>query len=201
MLPSRLNKQVEFMQQNYSIGVLGSWAIFNLDGKLMLARTPTEDAEIRRRLQRGENAIINTSMIIRTSLASSVGGYQSSPYSSIYNEDYYTLIGLCSKTRFAALPEPLIVVNAGGLTEPERIKTKLVEKMRLDRHLFWDHPSVARLIRTTMGTFLTMALPSTYLSELYRRRLLRLPVYDFPEHIRAWKRHLERKRREIEMES
>jgi glycosyltransferase involved in cell wall biosynthesis len=201
MMPSRLDMQAEYMRQNPSIGVLGSWAIYDLDGKFHLAQGPTKDTEIRRRLHRGENGIINASMMVRTPLILSVGGYRSSPYSPTYNEDYYTLVGLLSETKFAVLPEPLIVVDTEGLTVPKKIKAKLVEKTRLVRHLREDNFSAVRLIRNMMGTFLIMALPSKYFGALYYRRLRRLPAYNFPASINAWKQHLEQKRREIEIGS
>jgi len=197
MLPSRLSEQVQFMLQSPAVGVLGSGMVLDLDGQLLYQQPLGDDATIRRKLHVGENTVTNASCMFRRSLILSSGGYRSSKYSPIYNEDYYTLIGLLPKTQFAILPQPLIVVCAEGLTHPNKIKAKLQEKMRLERHLFWRDRSVARLIRTTMGTVLSL-LPATFIGAFYVRRLMRWHKYQSPESIQAWKQHLDQKRQAIE---
>ncbi|MBI3775273.1 MAG: glycosyltransferase family 2 protein [Gammaproteobacteria bacterium] len=197
MLPTRLSRQVEFMRQYPSVGVLGSWAVYDLNSKLLLGTTPTGDAAIRHKLQNGSNAIINASSMIRKSLILSVGGYKSSKYSPTYNEDYYTFSCLLSKTQFAVLAEPLIVVCAQGLIKPERIKSKLIEMARLERNLFGNYPSIRRLIRLVMREAIVRSLPAWVLGALFYGRLRTWPEYSSPESISAWRNHIGQKWLEI----
>jgi len=198
MMPSRLEYQHEFMRLNPAVGVLGSWAIFNLSGNYLLASGPTKDADIRRNINRGKNAILNSSMMVRKSLILSEGGYQSSPFSPIYNEDYYTMYLLLSKTKFAVLPEPLLIVDVNGLIDSNIIKKKLVEKMRLVRHLSMYNFSVVRLLRSIVGSLFIMLMPTKYFGSLYYWRLCHLPVHNSPQNIYVWKHYIEQKRRKIE---
>ncbi len=196
MLPERLSRQVQFMREEPGVNVLGSWAVYELADKLLLGKTPTADADIRRGFQNGQMRMVHSSVMMRKSLIVSIGGYQRSAHSPNYNQDYHTFVRLLPQARFAALPEPLVIFCADGLVQPQKIKSKLVEAARLESHLYWANPSPRHSGRLITLKVLS-GLPSRFLSHLYYRRLLAWPEYAAPDQIRAWRNHLTHKTCEV----
>ena len=197
MFPERLSRQVEFMRRNTAVGVLGTAGVFDMEGHYHDKHTPTDGPVIRRNLRRGRNLILNSSILCRKSVLLLVGGYQSSPYSPTFNEDYITFRTLLSHTEFANLETPLILVCPDGIVNSGVIRKKLREMNRYEVHTLSDSLSVARIL----GLFLrglVVWLPDSLLGALYNHRLRAWPSSPHAETIRELKRRVEEQKSNIE---
>ncbi|GHT15430.1 glycosyl transferase [Bacteroidia bacterium] len=105
MLPNRLQVQYDFMEQNQTIDVCGSWAEIFGDGDGLL-RTPIEHKQIVA-IMLLYNPMIHPSVIMRRSVLK----YLRKPYKRDYPaaEDYKLWIDLAGKgARFANIPQVLL---------------------------------------------------------------------------------------------
>lgn len=198
MFPERLAQQVNFMHQNPAVGILGSGAVFELDGNYYIAQPPCEPLALRNLLLSGQNnAIINSSLLARKSIFLENGGYQFSEYSPTYNEDYYTFKRLVSKTDFSNILMPLILVCTDGLTNPVVMKNKLREMHVYEWNTLKDGFSLKRLKRIIVRR-LSLLIPDRIFMELYLYRIRSMRPYQEVEGIRALKMQIEEQRRVIE---
>ena len=110
-LPERLEKQIEFMNNNPEIGLLGTgYYEINHDG-IILGKTvfPSTDKELKRLLIK-YNPFCHTSVIIRRKILDQIG---------VYNElikkaqDYDLWFRIASRSRMANLSEPLVLRRYG----------------------------------------------------------------------------------------
>lgn len=198
MLADRLARQAAFLASHPAVGVLGTWAIFDVAGSHVLWRGPTSDAAIRARLASGQNnALLNSSCMFRRQLIASAGGYRVSPYSPTWNEDYLTFASLAAVTTFGALPEALVLVDAGGLVSGQRLGAKIGELARHERHAFWEAPSWRRLTRLVVREGL-IRLPPKALGWLYSLRLRRLPPAPGADGVARWLKAIDDTVRQVE---
>ncbi|MDQ6770968.1 MAG: glycosyltransferase [Gemmatimonadota bacterium] len=197
MFPERLSRQVEFMRRNTAVGVLGTAGVFDMEGHYHDKHTPTDGPVIRRNLSRGRNLILNSSILCRKSVLLLVGGYQSSPYSPTFNEDYITFRTLRSHTEFANLETPLILVCPDGIVNPRVIRKKLREMNRYEVHTLPDSLSVARILGLLLRGLVAW-LPDSLLGALYNHRLRAWPSSQHAETIRELKRRVEEQKSNIE---
>jgi glycosyltransferase involved in cell wall biosynthesis len=197
MFPERLSRQVEFMRRNSAVGILGTAAVFDMGGQYHDKHTPTDGRIIRRNLSTGLMPILNSSILCRKSVLLSVGGYQSSVYSPIFNEDYITFRMLLSQTEFANLGDPLILVCPDGLVNPRVIRNKLREMNRYEVHTLHDSVSVTRILRLVVRGLMVW-LPDSLLGALYDHRLRAWPSSQHAETIRGLKRRVEEQKLTIE---
>ena len=197
MFPERLSRQVEFMRRNSAVGILGTAGVFDMGGQYHDKYTPTDRPTIRRNLSSGLMPILNSSMLCRKSVLLLVGGYQSSAYSPIFNEDYITFRTLLSHTEFANLETPLILVCPDGLVSPKVIRRKLREMNRYEIHTLHDSVSVARILRLVMRVLMAW-LPDFLLAALYNHRLRAWPSSQHTEAIRGLKRRVAEQKSMIE---
>jgi len=197
MFPERLSRQVAFMRGNGAVGILGTLAVFEMGGQYYDARLPTESAVLRRYLSSGQMPILNSSILCRKSVLLSVGGYQSSAYSPIFNEDYITFRVLLSQTEFANLRDPLILVCTDGLVNPKVIRNKLREMNTYEVHTLHGSMSVPRILRLVVRGLMVW-LPDSLLGALYYRRLHAGPFSQHAETVRGLKRRLEEQKLSIE---
>ncbi|MGC9350198.1 MAG: glycosyltransferase [Anaerolineae bacterium] len=106
-LPTRLERQVAFLEEHREIGVLGSACLVSdevtgEDRELVL---PLSDEKLRGHLIRG-NPFVHSSVMMRKSVLQEVGGYNESfPYIL----DYELWVRLAAHTQFANLPEVLVI--------------------------------------------------------------------------------------------
>ena len=197
MFPERLSRQVEFMRRNSAVGILGTAAVFDMGGQYHDKHTPTDGPAIRRNLSSGLMPILNSSMLCRKSVLLLVGGYQSSLYSPIFNEDYMTFRKLLPHTEFANLGNPLILVCPDGLVNPKVIRHKLREMNTYEVHTLHDSVSVARILRLVVRGLMAW-LPDPLLGALYYHRLRGWPPSPHAETIRGFKRRVEEQKSNIE---
>jgi glycosyltransferase involved in cell wall biosynthesis len=204
MFPERLSRQVEFMRGNIAVGILGSTGVWEVGGQYYDGQSsaigkylPTESPVIRRYLSTGLMPILNSSILCRKSVLLSVGGYQSSIYSPIFNEDYITFRMLRSQTEFANLGDPLILVCTDGLVNPKVIRNKLREMNKYEVHTLHDSMSVRRILRLVVRGLMVW-LPDSFLGALYYHRLNAWSFSRHAETARALKRRIETQKLAIE---
>jgi glycosyltransferase involved in cell wall biosynthesis len=125
MLPTRLEKQVAFMQQNPDVDVLGTWFDYtDPEGKPLRPafRFPTVHDEIVRAFRR-YNALGHPTVMFRADRVRAVGGYA---VNVPYSEDLTLWLKcLAAGYRFATLPEVLLTYreHRGQLTRQRRSET------------------------------------------------------------------------------
>jgi len=104
---TRFQKQVEFMRRNPRVGILGTHFCYVDDNGRMTRRfnLPTSDAEIRRRMQQG-NQFAHGSVMLRREVLDLVGTYSDTPEHQ-YIEDYEFWVRIMRKFQGANIPEIL----------------------------------------------------------------------------------------------
>jgi glycosyltransferase involved in cell wall biosynthesis len=119
MLPSRLEKQVDFLEQHPNIGIVSSPTIDitseGIESTGLIV--PLNDVDIKRKLI-AYCTIVQGAMLVRTALLKSFN------YEIAYKcgEDYELYLRLAAVTQFANLPEPLLKrrVHAHQLTASKK---------------------------------------------------------------------------------
>lgn len=197
MFPERLSRQVEFMRGNSAVGILGTSGVFETGGQYYARHQPTESTVIRRNLNSGMMPFLNSSILCRKSVLLSVGGYQRSAYSPVYNEDYVTFRMLLSQTEFANLGEPLILVCTDGLVNPKVIRNKLRENNTYEMHTLRGAMSARRILLLVVRGLIAW-LPDSLLGALYYHRLRAWPLSQHAETVRGLKRRFEEQKLTIE---
>lgn len=106
--PTRLQKQIDFLNRYEEVGVLGSCAVLvNSWGEAIGRRdVPQDDAGIREALDR-ECCLFPSSVVLRRELLEEHGGYRGEGMDG-FVEDYDLWMRLRPHTRFANLPDPLV---------------------------------------------------------------------------------------------
>lgn len=102
-LPSRFSTQLEFLQSNPNVGVLGA-QIESPTGRRAITY-PQSDSAIRDRFNRGRSAIPNQAAMIRTRLFSVVGEYEADCRRC---QDLNWFLRAAPITSFANLPDVLV---------------------------------------------------------------------------------------------
>lgn len=114
--PHKLQKQVDFLNENPSYGLVGSWAEAFASGnkKSFTLRYPTVDNKIREELLL-HNCFVHSSILARKANILAVGGYD---LNWQYIEDYALWMKLGLGAKFANLPEIMVRyrVSSHGIT-------------------------------------------------------------------------------------
>ena len=99
----RLQKQVEFLDCNPSVGALGTqFTYLGVAGRTGFGRRlPLRHCEILQHLRNGDLALIHASLLMRTTLVRNIGGYR---FSDV-GEDWDMFLRLGEVTRLANLPD------------------------------------------------------------------------------------------------
>jgi glycosyltransferase involved in cell wall biosynthesis len=126
--PTRLSRQVEFLQKNPDIGVVGTWAYVHSSDSGDLHRVvhehrhPIDDGAIRWRLL-WNSPFVHSSVVMRRDLVRQVGGYTSSKDRSI-PEDYDLWIRMSRVCSLANIPEFLQVYREtpSGMSRERRVE-------------------------------------------------------------------------------
>jgi glycosyltransferase involved in cell wall biosynthesis len=111
-VPTRLEKQVAFMEKHPECVLLGS-RVVEMDpygSPVFVTQQPLEHDAIEKQLlsNLGGWAIVQSSMICRTEAARQVGGYDMSLGHPCFSEDHDFFVRLAEVGKVANLPEPLV---------------------------------------------------------------------------------------------
>lgn len=119
-LPSRLDKQVELMEKNLSVGLCSTWLkyIGHQDGVLSLE---TENKLIKIKLLTNQN-LAHPAVMIRKSILDE----NKLRYNSLYSpaEDLDLWVRMCEYCDFANIPEPLVKYRLHQNQESNSLKTR-----------------------------------------------------------------------------
>jgi glycosyltransferase involved in cell wall biosynthesis len=129
-LPQRLARQAAFLERHPEVGVLGTgWREEGPGGEIVeVEPPPADDAAIRRVLRR-RNPIAHPTVVIRRAVGDSVGWYDAR---LPVVQDYDLWLRLLPHTRFANLPEPLLVRRfSATMTSLARDDLRLATEMRV----------------------------------------------------------------------
>ncbi len=117
---NRFLKQVELLNTNPAVGLVGSWCLFkeNSGPKIFAYKAPQHDAEIRKAMH-FQNVFIHPAIMFRTQLLAKTGFY---PFQYPYAEDYALCWMLLQHSKGAILPEYLTtcVLNTTGISAKNR---------------------------------------------------------------------------------
>lgn len=122
----RLPKQVEYLNKNPSVAVVGSYVQFvDMSGQPFFDYCPPVDDQHIRRAMRFNSAFCHPAVMMRVSALQHVGGYRQEYQ---YAEDYDLFFRLLKHYKGHNIPECLLVyeVNSGGISLSKR-------KLLLDR--------------------------------------------------------------------
>jgi glycosyltransferase involved in cell wall biosynthesis len=198
MLPKRLEIQVEYIKSHPQVGILGSGAIFDVDGVLLLAQPPGGNFILRNRLISGQNnSLINSSLFARKDTFTAYGGYIYSKHSKVYNEDYITFAELVKITQIDNIQDPLIVVSTNGLINAYIMKRKLIEMNNFEYLNILRNFSFKRLARIFIRQIIVIT-PNFLVSLIYEKRLKSLPKYNNFLNINELKSNIELLKNKIE---
>jgi glycosyltransferase involved in cell wall biosynthesis len=174
--PRRLEKQLEFMQANESVSVLGTQiAIIDADGQTKgFRRYPLEHAAILQAMRRF-NPLAHPSIMMRKSAVLAAGGYR---YEGDNICDDYDLWSRMAGTpsRFANCPEPLLQYRIHeGSTKSRKLHQTLRDSIRIKQKYFGQVMSPRERLRI-LGERALLCMPARLVSQLFaltniRRRL------------------------------
>lgn len=123
-LTDRLSAQVTFLQNNASVGLVGTWSRIDGDnsGKA-IHQHPVDDSEIRWRLL-WNSPFVHSSVMMRRACVVRAGGYSEDPERWI-PEDYDLWVRMANFCRLANLPQVLQIYRstANGLSRKQSAET------------------------------------------------------------------------------
>jgi glycosyltransferase involved in cell wall biosynthesis len=135
-LPTRLERQIAFLEAHPGVGLLGSAArvVDEHNREATVIRPPEEDRAIRRALIR-RNPFVHSSVMLRRTIAVQAGGYDPS---FAVAQDYDLWLRLAPLTAMANLAEPLVIrhLGAGRVTatcDDERLRAEARARWRAVR--------------------------------------------------------------------
>jgi len=145
--PERIAKQVEFLDQNQEIGLLGTWAmVITEDGdELCVVKKPVDDKIIKQYIRVLNSPFFDPSVMFRRSLFDAVGSY-ATPHHGVKlfsSWGLYSGIAKCSKMTNLELPlytyrlRPTSSLASFSSRERQRLR-KLANEMNLDEKLADD---------------------------------------------------------------
>mgnify|MGYP000500499379 CR=1 FL=1 len=135
--PNRLSLQVQFLEQNSSVALVGGCAEFidENDIPFMSCKVPLSHNEIIQEIF-SANCFIHPSVMFRTSVIRSLGGYRSE---ALHAEDYDLWLRIIEHHQVANLPDNLILYRI----HPNQVSQR---KLRLQR-VAADHSRFSALTR------------------------------------------------------
>jgi len=124
--PRRLRYQIDFLEANPAVAVVGS-ACYKVDASgriVMLYDVPTDDRTIKRRLPRFSQ-FVHPSVLVRRAALERVGGYRHHEA-----EDYDLFLRISERFDVANLDRPLHRLRRTGTTRVARFEREIVDSVR-----------------------------------------------------------------------
>lgn len=169
-LPKRLALQVQFLDENPEIGVLGTWITnFDENGRQVVWKTPTSHAVIRWSLL-FSTSIGHATVMMRRPLLEGVAPF--SP-EMIHAEDYDLWSRLSQRTRFANLPQCLYLRRC----HKDRVSVRYAEEQKeMGRAIMLAN--IERLLGTTVDDRLVHQLDRAHRGEILRNAAELEEIFD-----------------------
>lgn len=147
-LPSRFEKQIEFLDNNLDVGVVSSW--YEIFPKTKFVKYPTSDFDIKVNLMRNCTLLHPASMIRKSVLIANNLKYEAdfSPA-----EDYGLWIRLIKFTKFANIPEILFKYRIHGNNESIKQSVKMLNRTYFINKIIKEElPDLLELSNNILGT-------------------------------------------------
>ena len=165
---NRINKQVNFLQLNQHIQLVGSWAeAMDLQGQsLYQLRLPVEHEEIRRKMFLN-NMFIHPTVMFRTKALEVIKEY---PYDYPAAEDYAFFFKFVQIFQTANIPEVLIrfEINPHGGISSTRRKAQVKSRIKIVMENFeWNYYPIVGLARNS----LLLLIPRKYVESVKKKIL------------------------------
>lgn len=120
--PERLKTELEFLEKNPKIALVGSWVdLINSQGqKLSTKKLPIKYSEIKKNLIKA-NQFYHPTLMIRKNVLKTIGFYDEKYQ---YSQDYELVLRIASKYTVANIPKPLLYyrVNSKGSISYDQVK-------------------------------------------------------------------------------
>lgn len=134
--PQKIARQVDFMEKNPDVGVLGTWYTNRTGSKERRVQRPVTHAAITRQAYR-LNPFGHSCILARTALIRQVGGYDES---IDYGQDYDLWLRLIPHTRFHNLPEYLCTRHVPRLPNEAKRRAQMKQMIHtIVRHATHNH--------------------------------------------------------------
>jgi glycosyltransferase involved in cell wall biosynthesis len=164
-LPERLARQAEYLDRHPEVGILGTgWRVLGPGGEVLEPPPPpADDAAIRAALPR-RNPLAHPTVMLRRAVGDRAGWYDERlPVA----QDYDLWLRLLGRTRFANLPEPLLLRRyTAAMTslarDDARLAAELVIRWRAIRRGDLPPRALVHLVRPALGRALPPALRAAW---------------------------------------
>jgi len=179
-MPERFERQVEFLEKNPDIGVLGvNCPVINDHGRVtFILERPTSHTDIVKELL-SENQFVHSSLMLRMDVLSSAGGYNEDFRLA---QDYELILRLSKTTQVANLPEPLHMWRnniSGDVLTDKRKKQILLRNKARERYLNANYSFSNSDFKLVLANFLNN--PTDKVLFKYFFRMLKYRAKDFFE--------------------
>jgi len=143
-LGGRLSKQVDFMDNNLNVGLVGSWTKFiDENGKSCGEFTPPRMHNELISQFAIRNPIVHSSAMYRRMLSSKIGGYNSN---WVYAQDFHFVLNLSTVSRIEVMPEYLCAWRKSSTGLTSNYGMKLVRSLE-EAQLIKCVPKILKLNR------------------------------------------------------
>ncbi len=146
--PSKLQKQMTFLESHLEYGLIGSHYQNVFGEKTKDIHTPETDQEIKK-LIFGYNPFGHSAVVFATKLVKAAGGYDESIY---YGQDYELWLRLLPQTEFYNLPEILCYRTGDSGISKERQNEQIIQYMKTQ----WKY---VRRYKYPLSTYLNFIRP------------------------------------------
>lgn len=169
--PEKISQQLSYVENHPEVGILGT-AYFDMDedgGNMRAPEIPIcyTDLEIRKALYKA-NPFFHSSILARTDLVRSIGGYDES---FLVAQDYDLWVRLLGLTKGAILPEVLCYRRIGrGNISVKKERRQRINALRAKARWVKENGMDVTMIVPAMRDLAIIALPA-YMKKIVRKRL------------------------------
>ncbi|PIR98229.1 MAG: hypothetical protein COT89_00785 [Candidatus Colwellbacteria bacterium CG10_big_fil_rev_8_21_14_0_10_42_22] len=143
----KLQRQVEFLDSNPDIGVVGTGAIIidKVGNELFKYELATKDSEIRRKILK-KNPYIHASVMFRKDLVVKLGGYSESE-ETLHLEDYDLWLRVGGHAKFAGINHNCtsFLLDSGGISSQNK-KEQLSKNTKLIKKYGKNYPGYSKYL-------------------------------------------------------
>ncbi|PIT98246.1 MAG: hypothetical protein COT71_01740 [Candidatus Andersenbacteria bacterium CG10_big_fil_rev_8_21_14_0_10_54_11] len=167
-LPDKLQRQVDLLDNDPALGIVGCWYKNQTDEGVIAFALPETDQEIKRRIFR-QNPLGHSCIVMRTVLVKQHGGYDESVR---YGQDHELWLRLLPHTEFYNIPAYLCLRRVGGLSD-RRVRAQMLQGIRTRLHYLHRYHAPLREYPFLLEPMLVAAAPAPVRRHWRRRQTMR----------------------------
>jgi glycosyltransferase involved in cell wall biosynthesis len=176
--PERLERQIRVLDNDPSIGLLGSWAQrIDEHGRPRGNLKPKTDPEQLVDILAYANPFIHSTIMLRTEIARGLGGYRTAFEAA---EDYDLWLRMSEVTRLANVAEPLVQYRRHGANVTTRKVIRQSFSVRLAQRAAWIRRQTGCDPATDLASAPDWRLPQA-LSSFYAEDVVTYRLFDFAD--------------------